>query len=318
MERGCPCSGEGGALSKLRSVQALRAVAAVAVVIHHAVHEVAPDTPARVGAAGVDLFFVISGFIMVTVASRRPPVEFLNDRIWRIFPLWIVAVMPWLIKRQPDLPGTMSSLTLWPIYGNDFHVPALGVGWSLCFELLFYCAFALALARLGAIPACIFAACLCISPFSNSMLIGYLGSPLILEFLAGAAIARLPFDQRVGAPLLLVGIACIAIAPVDYYANICGPGTFSRFLYWGVPAALIVYGARSLDQFFDRAAFDLPVFLGNASYSIYLFHPLVVGWGIYSGIVASLIFGVAMHVLMERPLIAMRKRARPSEEVQAT
>jgi len=52
------------------------------------------DTFARVGTAGVDVFFVISGFIMATIAAGKTPTEFMADRIWRIFPIWLVAVSP--------------------------------------------------------------------------------------------------------------------------------------------------------------------------------------------------------------------------------
>ena len=65
---------------RLRSVQVLRGIAAMAVVAHHAF------SGTRIGAAGVDLFFVISGFIMATCGRDRRPLEFLADRAWRIYP----------------------------------------------------------------------------------------------------------------------------------------------------------------------------------------------------------------------------------------
>ena len=123
-------------LSKLRSIQVLRGVAACAVVLLHA--HLSGGTPigenwARLGAAGVDLFFVISGFIMATIAKPSAG-RFLFDRFWRIFPLWLVAVTPWLIALRPGPSIIAASLTLWPVY-HQFTMPALDVGWTLSFEL---------------------------------------------------------------------------------------------------------------------------------------------------------------------------------------
>ena len=294
-------------MSKLRSIQVLRAIAATAVVVYHAFYVADPHTAARVGAAGVDLFFVISGFIIATVANKRSPADFLADRVWRIFPLWLIAVTPWLIAKQPTLPGVLSSLTLWPLYGNHFYSPALGVGWSLCFEMLFYGAFALALAGWKRTILSLFVACLLIGSVTQVALTWFLGSPLILEFLAGVLIARMRPPERLAIPLLFLGFLGFAAAPLDHYLYVLGPPAFIRVLYWGVPAALIVYGARGLERLFARKAFDVPVKLGDASYSIYLFHPCVMNLGIAPAIVLSLVLGLLVHRLIERPLNELRR-----------
>src|SRR4051812_39342227 len=98
-------------MRKLRSIQALRALAACAVVAMHA-HGVGglQDTgPTRVGAAGVDLFFVISGFIMAHVARERSAAEFIKDRLWRIYPMWIIALAPWLFFTHASFSTVISS-----------------------------------------------------------------------------------------------------------------------------------------------------------------------------------------------------------------
>lgn len=286
----------------------------MAVVVHHAVGAGTPDTAARVGAAGVDLFFVISGFIIATVANKRSAPDFLADRVWRIFPLWLVVVTPWLIAKHPPLPAVLCSLTLWPVFGNHFYAPALGVGWSLCYEMLFYGAFALILAGYKRHVLCLFVACLVIGPLTKSAVASYLGSPLILEFLAGVAIARLSPPKQLAIPLVILGFAWIAAAPLDEYARVLGPGSLTRVGYWGLPAALIVYGARGLEDFFERKAFDVPVMIGDASYSIYLFHPFVVNIGVGAAIACSLILGLVAHRVVERPLNDLRRRWRSGNQ----
>lgn len=292
-------------------------MAATAVVVHHAIYVVAPDTSARVGAAGVDLFFVISGFIIATVANRRSPSDFLADRIWRIFPLWLLVVTPWLIAKQPELPAVLTSLTLWPVFGNQIYAPTPGVGWSLCFEMLFYGAFALALLGWGRAVLCTFLAMLVLGSFSDSAVARYLGSPLILEFLAGVAIARLGPPSRFALPLMLLGLVWIAVAPLDPFAPTEGPEAFLRLAYWGIPAALIVYGARGLEDRFAHKAFDVPVKVGDASYSIYLFHPFVMNLGIAPAIILSLGLGLLVHRLIERPLNELRRTWRSGARMPA-
>lgn len=294
----------------LRSIQVLRALAAVGVLIAHADRFGYLRGEAALGAAGVDLFFVISGFIMATTAGGRTPRRFLADRAWRIVPLWLIAVVPWLFVRQNDWQTIATSLTFWPMWGSGFSMPALFVGWSLCFEVLFYVGFAVALARRAAIPLGLFAAALAAAPFLGSEVLSYLGSPLTLEFLAGVAIARLPVREAFGLPLLLVGVVWLAIAPMDYHGIVYGNLAFFRVAAWGLPATLIVYSARCLERYFGRL-FDFPVLLGNASYAIYLFHQAVVDFGVplFPAIGLSLAVGVGVHFAIERPIIAFRRAA---------
>jgi exopolysaccharide production protein ExoZ len=282
----------------------------MAVVVHHAVGAADPGTGARVGAAGVDLFFVICGFIIATVANKRSAPDFLADRLWRIFPLWLLVVTPWLISIHPALPAVLSSLALWPVFGNHFYAPALGVGWSLCYEMLFYGAFALILAGYKRPVLFLFVTCLIIGSVTDLAVAQHVGNPLILEFLAGIGIARLRPPERLAVPLVILGFAWIAAAPLDEYARVMGPETFIRVIYWGVPAALIVYGARGLEQRFAHKAFDIPVLVGDASYSIYLFHPFVVNIGIGAAIACSLVLGLVAHRVVETPLNELRRRWR--------
>ena len=288
---------------KLRSIQVLRGVAAMAVVAHHAF-----DGDTRLGAAGVDLFFVISGFIMATCTGGRTARQFLADRAWRIYPLWLIAVLPWLFMEPTTPLGIVRSLTLWPVYGHNYVVPALGVGWTLSFELLFYAGFAAALATRASVPLLIFGLCLVLGLTTNNLLFWFVGSPLTFEFLMGVAIARMPTRETFGVAAAVMGLILFAILPATYFDQSFGGGAIFRVVCWGIPAGLLVYGLRALEQRLSGRAFDLPVLLGNASYSIYLFHQLVFRqFHGLAGFVLSAVAGVAVYFLVELPII----RARP-------
>jgi len=149
-------------LSKLYNIQALRGIAALLVVLSHLQSneriyggDIILSPVFRMGMSGVDLFFVISGFIMVYVTSnwadkdrfRRIP-EFLYARVTRIYPLyWILTLFVILIYYTgPELiwPNKLpvinlkSTLSLLP---NMIHGPILSVGWTLVFEMGFYFVF---------------------------------------------------------------------------------------------------------------------------------------------------------------------------------
>jgi len=301
-------------VQKLRSIQVLRGLAACAVVFLHAYPN--PDGPvgnAGYGAAGVDLFFVISGFIMASVSQGRTAGQFLGDRLWRIYPLWWVAVVPWLFMVPRGATFLTSSLTLWPIYGDGYFVPVLKVGWTLSFELLFYLAMTAAIATRAAVPLALYALFLAGALATSSPLLHFLGSPTALEFLMGVLIARLPRRPALGVliPIGFALFACTSPGIGDVEASLGPQWALRRALLWGVPAALVVWGTLSLDRVFKHRAFDVPVALGDASYSIYLFHPLVaygfdLAWPARVLLAAGI--GWAMHLLVERRLLRLRKR----------
>lgn len=155
---------------RIEAIQVLRAVAALLVVIFHATmaYDFRPDLPQSsvgslfhfksFGAVGVDLFFVISGFIMAHAVVTGPdlaPRQFFARRLIRVVPpYWLAtfAVIPiiWLGDQQLSAEQYIFSATMFPVSTSaDFQLPVLIVGWSLAFELAFYgiVALAMALAR---------------------------------------------------------------------------------------------------------------------------------------------------------------------------
>ena len=147
---------------RLQSLQVLRAIAALMVVVSHLYGfdqrffggPVLPEV-VQLGLAGVDLFFVLSGFVMVYI-TRYGYVQtgfvsaFLLSRVSRIYPLWWLAlgassviywVRPETLAGIGSPPNLLADFLLWP----HERLPLLTIGWTLIHEMYFYLAFALLL-----------------------------------------------------------------------------------------------------------------------------------------------------------------------------
>lgn len=284
---------------KIRSIQVLRAVAALAVVWFHARIEYGH----AFGAVGVDLFFVISGFIITKMARGRTPISFMADRVKRIYPLYFLCLiaMMLLVPIDKTVCASIASATVFPIGCSPYLTPA----WTLSYEMLFYSLAALSIGRPILLPVMVVGTMVLAPPLSDR------GSNwLLAEFLFGVLIAHLPLKERVGAVLLGVGIIALCLVPkhmgeVGEYA--------SRAALWGLPAALVVYGCVSLERLFASRRWNGLVALGDASYSIYLVHYLLhrvapLWWPI--GIYAQVSVGYIVHLFIERPWMALERQAR--------
>ena len=195
-------------------IQYLRGIAALVVVWHHARGQLPGLSlllPNEFGAHGVDLFFVISGFIMVltTTGKEATPWQFFKRRLVRVAPLyWLVTtalvtltvLAPNLLNTVKPTPGTtLMSLLFIPhlSIGNPGMVwPILVPGWTLNYEMFFYALFALSLfaphplVLLLSILAALVAFGQASWAVADPILTTYT-SPLLLEFAVGACIGRL-------------------------------------------------------------------------------------------------------------------------------
>jgi exopolysaccharide production protein ExoZ len=333
------------------SIQVLRFVAALLVVYVHAVQITAATTAIRsagsipfrvatIGHIGVDIFFVISGLIIAKIAPGRIPTEFIWSRVIRIVPMYLLFTVPALAigTFSPSLLGgaapdqmtgfgwrnVIATFLFWPAT-DQMTIPALAVGWSLYFEMLFYACAALVLADQRWIPAIVGAFGIAVIFRPLGPLFQFLGNPMILEFALGVLIAHLPSWRpgALGIPLgafWLLAAGLIGIAPTnDVMRLLSGDDGFHRVLFFGIPSAMIVYGALQL-----KARQSVWTYLGDASYSLYLSHtlillPMVPLLGIsvpippdliiLISISASVIFAWRIHELFEKPVMAWFKRA---------
>jgi exopolysaccharide production protein ExoZ len=292
---------------KLRSIQVLRGLAAFGVVLCHA-------NLLHAGAAGVDVFFVISGFVISGVMIGRQPADFLAARCWRIFPLTWLCSIPWFLAAIHNGAGnwrnSIATFTLWPILGG-YVSPYLQSSWTLCYEMLFYYAATLALIVGGARWLILgFLVCFAANLMWPEPLLGFLGFPPIFNFLLGAALRRAPLRAGLGIPAIAIGLVAISFGPAVAFELDTQTTGLLRLAWWTAPSVLIVYGALSLEDRFTKWADGL-VFLGDASFSLYLVHlvPLVI-FPPLIGIPLAILLGFALHFGLERRLLAVRFRRR--------
>jgi len=234
------------------------------------------------GGRGVDLFFVISGFIIfyATHSAKLKPAEFLRRRVERIVPLYFLAIsaVTILAITAPATFGTpdwytprhiLKSLAF--IAFTDGEMPVVYVGWSLEYEMYFYLAVALLMALTRDVWRNI------VMIFSAAAMVGripgveaalgnyaFFVDPMILEFVLGVIVGHLFVHGRVGWPMQIAAASAIAALQAT--------DPTSRVIVSGVPAACLVATAafasrKRIDpSWLERALARL----GDASYSIYL------------------------------------------------
>ncbi|WP_406232096.1 acyltransferase family protein [Isoptericola jiangsuensis] len=337
-------------MEKLQNLQMMRAVAAILVVWahaidlvgkrHHDAFQIAWGALENFGAVGVDVFFVISGFIVSLTAERSRSVgQFLVARLVRIWPLYLIATAA-VFAVDPgarDLVTLSWSTLLQQVPGKPTGMPTHPLGWSLMFEAVFYLMLAGAMCwrTQRAMPERVLiigsAAVLVAGLFRFHQPTNIIGNPIIIEFLLGVIIGWV-YRQRpelptwvttvlfvMGAVLLLstamYGFHFVSEAPQTLDASL----SWDRVRVWGFPSALLIASAVFRQQSVSPVTRPV-VFLGDSSYSIYLFSFIALllldhaweAWAPASPDVAILmatsiavLFGVICYWLLERPLTAV-------------
>ncbi|MEM5341669.1 acyltransferase family protein [Paraburkholderia azotifigens] len=339
-----------GRPARLYGLEHLRFLAAFAVLVHHILEEasgsplalVAPSAQ-RIGACGVDIFFVISGLVMWHTTSgfsaRTSAKGFVARRLTRIMPSYwaclaiviALAASGLAYRHRPlDGVGIVESVLLLPPSASSGLI--MGVSWTLVYELYFYavCTAVLCLPwqryRVAWIAALLAGVPIVLDLAGATTSARYYADPLVIEFvcgiLLGAVSARLPAPGLRSRWLVLM--ACVALFGWASFASpdqtTSGLAPSFRWWAWGLPATLLVGAFIHAEDRGGRISRALTV-LGNASYVLYLTHGFwinVFARAVKSGafhssvslyLAAACVAGVAvafalgLHLYLEKPAL---------------
>jgi exopolysaccharide production protein ExoZ len=275
-------------------IQYLRGLAAVLVVYTHLdtqISRISADHNlpyASIGIWGVDIFFVISGFIMYIAAIEidARPGDFLLRRAIRIVPLyWSLTAV--IVAGAYVAPAMLSSTRLdashvlasflflpWPNPAYDGYWPVLIPGWTLNYEMYFYAAVAIGLLaprrlRVLLTSAIVIGVLVAVQISKSTGPVSFYGNDIVIEFLFGLLAGYMFRRVRpLGVPLgvLLIGLSfCLVLWMADMKS-------VPRSIAYGIPAMMIVLGSLQLEGMAKHAVVRPALYLGDISYSLYLTH----------------------------------------------
>lgn len=290
-----------------KNIQGLRAIAALMVVF---AHSFSPLVPMRyhwspiigaIGPTGVDLFFVISGFVVFLSADRlgkkaettgmwRSLREYVVRRVFRIYPVYwlafaLASLVLVMVPSAELFPPGMAQQPWWKLalladQPNNRIMPA----WTLQFEMIFYtmCAVGILLfaRRIVAVLALWFAVVLYVwvaEIYDPSVFL----ATIVLEFAFGIVVALLVKRKvtEYAVSSLAIGFGGLLVGAAYYHSH--DPGSAMalppmwRVMCFGLPSGFIVYGLVAVEMRQMWTFSKAWIHLGNASYSLYLWHQLV-------------------------------------------
>lgn len=330
----------------LASLQSLRAVAALAVFLFHLVpyFQVAgaslfPKQVFHWGYAGVDVFFVLSGFVLTLSAThvpehgRQAATKFLALRMWRIYSgYWPFLIAMCLINISFGFERALDDNIFGSIFLTDIrlHKLVLGVSWSLTYELYFYALFSTLFllphtyfrVAAGAYAGAIIAFRGMYPDGVGSLALGFVFSAYVLEFFLGVLLANYwlrgktpittPFLWLIFAVSFYSGSALFKITPDD---------EVGRLLTFGVGSGALLLAFLNTKLFEASALGRALVRLGDASYTLYLCHLIFIdafhalgffallgrqdsttaNLGAITFVIAVCLFSIAFYRLCEKP-----------------
>jgi exopolysaccharide production protein ExoZ len=328
-------------------IQYLRGIAAILVVLHHLYFD-----NTQLGPFGVQVFFVISGFVMwlTTAGVNISPALFWRRRLVRIVPLYwlflslLVAVELSASQYLKTTQLTLATVVKSFLFVPHFHAvqkliaPILIPGWSLNYEMFFYFIFGFALliksdARrviiIGVVIWSLVLTGLWLQP--EGAVAATYTNPDLLLFLDGIVLAIIYRTYNIDGVIFGVTLICIGVLT----QSIGVPGSLGLFgNFMGLSPALIVGGTLALEPALRHKPSAVLYTIGNASYSIYLSHLFFLrlselGWRhfvafgsgellevtyVAAAFILAIAGGVAVHFFVERPMLLLFKRSKPATE----
>ncbi|MCY0916482.1 acyltransferase family protein [Massilia antarctica] len=301
---------------KLDWIQAPRGIAVMAVMLSHARYFFLStpewgvfDSWLGPGAMGVDLFFIISGFIMVYTTQKSdgsvaPSIVFSIKRFARIWPVYAVATITYVILVKDGMayfaePGRwtilLKSLVLFPPVPSDvpFFGFTLPLAWTLAFEVYFYAFFCISMlfgrGRWLALCAWMLATVVAIPLIAHNHAfyvrtnfnfsfdyVNLITNSIVLDFMAGIGVAHiyLARNLRLSSRILCLNLMWVSIG-FAVWCNYTTAADFHGPTKWGWALALMVLCIALASKTVNLAPPRFLVWLGTISYSVYLFHTLV-------------------------------------------
>ena len=295
------------------------------------------------GNVGVDVFFVISGFVMVYSSQAlfgtvHGPFKFFLRRVLRILPIyWLITSI--YIAMAVAIPAFGKGYSPSSIAGSYLFIPVerapgviepvVGQGWTLNYEMLFYAIFATAIVArprvaVAAVALALAALVAAGRIFTLPLPLAFWASNIVLEFVLGAALGLIHLEglripKAAGWLLMAGGVALLATQALNHVSEL-------RCIFFGVPAALIVAGACFPAFTPNKRRWAALTLIGAASYALYLTHSfanravLIVATALgqkpasapylYLGAAAlgAIALAIAVHLLFEQPATSLLKR----------
>lgn len=271
-------------VTKLNSIQILRGVAAMLVLqVHLFVFLNLFDKIHICGAIGVDIFFVLSGFLMLKSIERSHGIwQFISARFTRIFPTLFVVTIIMSILSCSGVWEFLISISQFYILRQSYNDPIVFSAWSLTFEIFFYCILSLSFV-IGKKTVLIFTLIIgLIGLFVNLKhpFLSFFFSNMHLEFILGASLNFIEIKRsKLYLILSVLLVFVFMLIGKDFGYNyhgiprmkiLIGNIQFPRSIVWGIPSVLFVSQLISLKNFQENVISNFFVFLGNISYELYL------------------------------------------------
>ncbi|MGP1832245.1 acyltransferase family protein [Shewanella frigidimarina] len=334
------------------SVQYMRAIAALMVVFHHSAWKGAqygsdPLSWFHIGEAGVDLFFIISGYIMCrTVDQKEVSIfSFIKARIRRIIPIyWLLTtlalvaflIFPEKVNSSGGNTNVIASYFLFPTE-DKFLIQN---GWTLSFEFFFYFLFSFCLSVKSLyrylIPTGIIFGLVLIGNIIDTelYLVKFMTSPFLLEFTFGILAFYFSRNLNCGNKFgfLLIIISTVLMILVNNSII-----EYPRVIQYGIPALMFFLGMLFIEPIFKMCNSNIILKIlkkiGDSSYSLYLFHPFAlvicsiilsrVGLNQFGGafivllVISSVVSGHLCYLLLEKPLAKLFKNNNKSDVMKS-